>query len=282
MKINTLFKNGRLSNYILMGVLSIIAAIQLYPLWWLVMFSLKSDLEIEGRNVMGLPYKPLFENYSSAWNQAHISTYLLNSVLVTATSILLCMILSTMASYAISRMTWKLSRPVLLLFLTGLMIPLNACLFPLMLILKNLKLLNSYWSLIIPYTGFGMPMAIFVISGFFRGLPKEMEESACIDGAGIFRIFFSIMLPLVKPAIATCMVFTYLSCWNELMFAVTYINDDRLRTLTVGIMSMVGQYTTHWGPIGAGLVIVTLPTLIIYVFLSKQIQQSFTAGAIKG
>ena len=109
-----------------------------------------------------------------------------------------------------------------------------------------------------------------------------MEEAACIDGAGIYRTFFMIMMPLVRPAIATSAVFTYLGTWNELMFATVYINTDKFKTLTVGIMQMQGQYQVHWGPMGAGLVIASVPTIIIYLLLSKQVQESLTSGAVKG
>lgn len=272
----------KIRNYITITALSIVAFIQLYPFIWLIFLSFKSDAEIFGENVMGFPQKLLFENYSSAIFTGHVLTFFINSVIVTLATIAATTILSSMASYALVRMKWKLARVTLIMFLLGLMIPLHAVLFPLMLVLKNLNLLGSYWSLIIPYTAFSMSMAIFVITGFLKGIPYEMEESACIDGAGIFTTFFTIIMPLVRPAIATSIVFTYLTSWNELMFAVTYISSDKYKTLTVGMNNMMGQYSTHWGPLGAGLVIATIPTIIIYILLSKQVQESLTAGAVKG
>jgi raffinose/stachyose/melibiose transport system permease protein len=148
--------------------------------------------------------------------------------------------------------------------------------------LRQLKLLNSYWSLIIPYVAFAIPMAIVIFTGFLRSIPKELEESACIDGASIYKIFFNIILPLMKPAMATVAIFTFLQSWNELMFAVVFISKQSYKTLTVGIQSMSGQYVTEWGPIGAALVVATLPTIIIYLFLSNQVQKSLVVGAVKG
>ena len=115
-----------------------------------------------------------------------------------------------------------------------------------------------------------------------ESLPRELEEAAAIDGCGIYQMFFRIILPLIRPAIATVSIFTFISAWNELMFAVTFINKAEYKTLTVGIMSMVGAYTTKWGEIGAGLMIATIPTVIMYLLLSKQVQQSLVAGAVKG
>ncbi|MCG8499288.1 MAG: carbohydrate ABC transporter permease [Firmicutes bacterium] len=274
--------NHKIGRYILSIILALFGFIQLYPLIWLVLFSLKDNSEIFGGNIVGLPEKFLWQNYSSALFNGNVMHYFLNSVIVTFSTIAISGLLACMASYAIARMKWKLSKTVLIFFLLGLMIPIHAALLPLFLILRDLKLLNSYWALIIPYVAFALPMAIFILTGFFQTIPKEMEESACIDGCSIYRTFYAIMLPLVKPAIATISIFTYLSAWNELMFAITFISKQQFKTLTVGIMSLAGQYITEWGPIGAGLVVSTLPTIIIYVLMSDQVQKSLTAGAVKG
>jgi len=162
------------------------------------------------------------------------------------------------------------------------MIPIQATLLPLFLFLNKSGMYNTPLALILPYIGFAIPMAMYILVGFFKTIPWEMEESSFIDGANLFQIFYHIMLPLIKPAIATVSIFTYLSCWNELMFAITFISKEEFKTLTVGIMGMVGMYATRWGELGAGLVVATLPTLIIYVLMSKQVEKSFTTGAVKG
>lgn len=261
--------------------LIIVAVIQLYPLIWLILFSFKDNNEIFGGNVAGIPQVWRIENYESAISQAQVMKYFFNSVIVTLATIALVLILSSMTGYAISRMKWKLSKVTMIIILTGMMVPIHAALLPLFMVLKDLKLLNSYWALIIPYTAFGIPMGVLILTGFLKGIPRELEEAAVIDGCGIFRIFFSIILPIIRPAMATVAIFTYLSSWNELMFAVTFINKAQYKTLTVGIMSMVGNYVTKWGDIGAGLVIATIPTILIYILLSDQVQKSLTAGAVK-
>lgn len=263
-------------------VLIIIAIIQVYPLIWLLMFSLKTNSEIFGPNPMALPQHLLWSNFSRVLFDGNLVKYLTNSVIVTAVTVAISSIIASMAAYAIARMRWKMSGTVLTIFLLGLMIPMQATLLPLFLFLKKSGLYNTYWALILPYIGFALPMAIYVLVGFFKTIPLEMEESAFLDGANLFQIFTKIMLPLIKPAIATISIFTYLSCWNELMFAITFISKQEFKTLTVGIMGMVGMYATRWGELGAGLVVATIPTVIIYILMSGQVEKSFTTGAVKG
>ncbi|HEX2947657.1 MAG TPA: carbohydrate ABC transporter permease [Clostridia bacterium] len=276
-----IYKN-KFKTHLLNFVVLVIALIQLFPLVWLLFFSLKDNSEIFGENIVGLPRHFLWQNYADAFSQGNVGRYLLNSILVTGLTIIFSDILAVCASYAIARMRWKLRRATMVLFLMGIMVPLHAALLPLFLVLKSLKLYNTIWALIVPYTAFTLSMGIFIFVGFMQSLPKELEESALIDGCTIYRAFFSIILPLVKPAIATVSIFTYLSAWNELMFAIQFVSKPELKTLTVGIMAMVGQYSTKWGPIGAGLVIATIPTLVIYILMSNQVQKSFITGAVKG
>jgi len=167
-------------------------------------------------------------------------------------------------------------------FSLGMMIPLHAVLLPVFIILRDLKMLSTYQALIIPYVAFALPLAIYVLSNFFASLPIELEESACLDGCGLFRAFVQIILPLITPAIATVSIFTFLSTWNEMMFAITYVSKNQFRTLTVGIMQMVGQYTTNWGGLAAGLVVATIPTILMYLLMSNQIESGMVAGAVKG
>jgi raffinose/stachyose/melibiose transport system permease protein len=263
-------------------ILTIVAVLQLYPLFWLFIFSLKNNAEIFGGNPMGLPEVFRWENYAYVFQNANIGLYLRNSAVVTFASIAISTVLATMASYAIARMKWRLSNAALITFLSGMMIPLHAVLVPLLVLLTRTQLTNTFWALILPYTAFALPMAIYIFVGFFGTLPRELEEAACIDGLNIYGIFLKIMLPLIRPAIATVSVFTYLACWNELMFAVSFTGGDQMATITIGVMNMAGRYAANWGRIGAGLAVATAPTLLIYVVLSKQIQKSFTTGALKG
>lgn len=277
-------KTGKrnISSTVMYLLLGIYAVVQVYPLIWLFLFSFKDNNEIYSGNAMGLPAVWRGANYLTVLTSGNVGIYLLNSVIVTVVTIVISTVLITMAAYSIVRLRWKLNKVFLTYLLLGLMVPIHATLLPMFIILRNLNLLNTYFSLILPYVVFALPMGVFIMVGFLKGIPVELEESACLDGCGIYRIFYYITIPLLRPAIATVAIFTFLSSWNELMFANTFINDDTLKTLTVGIMSLSGQQGTQWGPIGAGLVIATVPTLLIYFLLSDQLQKSMIAGAVKG
>ncbi len=257
------------------------AIIQIFPLYWLFTFSLKDNNEIFGGNIVGLPENWRFENYYHAFFQADVIKYTKNSIIVTFATIAVTIILGAAAAYAIERMKWKAREGVMKFILLGMMVPIHAALLPLFIVLSRLHILNSYWALIIPYVAFGLPMAVYLFTSFLASVPRELEEAGAIDGCNIYQIFFLLVTPLIKPAIATVSIFTFISSWNELMFAVTFINKSAYKTLTVGIMSMVGAYTTKWGDIGAGLMIATIPTIIIYLLLSEQVQSSLVAGAVK-
>ena len=269
-------------NVVKYTVLIIWTFVSLFPLYYMLMFSLKDNSEIFGSNVIGLPKHWLWSNYKKALIAGNMGLYFFNSCVVTALTILFTILFSLMAAYALERMIWKGRKQVNALFMLGLTVPIHAAILPIFIILRKFHMLNSYQSLIVPYVAFALAMAIMICSSFMISIPVELEESACIDGAGIYKIFWVIICPLMKPAFASVAIFTFLQAWNELMFAIIYISDSKYRTLSVGIQSLSGAYTTDWGPIGAGLVIATFPTLIIYLFMSKKIQSSLMAGAIKG
>ncbi len=275
-------KNIKLSQVVIQAGLIFWAVIQIFPLYWLLTFSLKDNTEIFQGNMIGLPKDWNFENYAHAFMGGNVGRYLANSIIVTTVTIMIVCMASLMASYALIRMKWKLRKLFQMMFILGITIPIHAALLPVFIMMRQAHLINTYWCLIIPYSAFAIPMAIMISSGFITTIPVELEEAACIDGCSIYKIFIRIILPLMKPSLSTIAIFTFLQSWNELMFAVVFISKPVYRTLTVGIQSLVGQYTTDWGPIGAGLVVATFPIIVIYVILSKQVQQSLIAGSVKG
>ena len=256
--------------------------INLFPVYWMFTFSLKNNAEIFGENVIGLPKHWLWSNYTSALNTGHMGKYFLNSAIVATATILITLIVALMATFALTRLIWKQRKNLNKFFMLGLTIPIHASIVPVYVTLSRFHLLNTYWALIIPYSAFSLAMAILVCTGFMNEIPFELDESACIDGCSTWGIFFRIIVPLMKPAVATVGMYTFLQCWNELMFANIFISKTALKTLPVGVQALSGQYTTEWGPIGAALVLATFPTLLLYIFLSKKIQDSFVAGAVKG
>ncbi|MBO4911250.1 MAG: carbohydrate ABC transporter permease [Butyrivibrio sp.] len=265
--------------YILLVIWTII---NLFPIYFMFTFSLKGNDEIFGENVVGLPRHWLWSNYTSALGTGNMALYFFNSLLVTAVSIAISIMAAMMATYALTRIKWKLSKLTTAFFMLGLTIPLQASIVPVYVVLSRLHMLNKYSTLIVPYSAFTLSMSILICTGFMVDIPYDLDEAAIIDGCGLFGTFFKIIMPLMKPALSTIGIYAYLQCWNEFMFANVFISDAKHRTLPVGIKALSGAYTTDWGPIGAALVIATFPTLITYVALSRKIQDSFIAGAVKG
>ena len=258
------------------------ALVNLFPIYFMFTFSLKSNEEIFGSNIIGLPKEWLWSNYSSALNTGNMALYFFNSLLVTTLAIGISLIAAMMATYAITRIRWKLSKLTNAFFMLGLTIPIQASIVPVYVVLSKMHWLNKYSTLIVPYSAFALSMSILICTGFMVEIPYALDEAARIDGCGLAETFFRIILPLMKPAVSTVGVYSYLQCWNEFMFATVFISDSKHRTLPVGIKALSGQHTTDWGPIGAALVIATFPTLFFYLFLSGKIQESFIAGAVKG
>ena len=258
------------------------ALVNIFPIYFMFTFSLKSNEEIFGKNVIGLPEKWLWSNYTTALNTGSMGLYFVNSLIVTIAAIAISLFAAMMATYAITRIRWKYSKLTNAFFMLGLTIPLQASIVPVYVVLSRLHWLNKYSTLIIPYSAFALSMSILICTGFMVEIPYALDEAARIDGCSLSGTFFKIILPLMKPAVSTVGVYSYLQCWNEFMFANVFISDSIHRTLPVGIKELSGQHTTNWGPIGAALVIATFPTLIAYLFLSKKIQASFIAGAVKG
>ena len=270
---------GQILSYV---VLVLWAVISVFPVYWMLTFSLKTNEEIFGENVIGLPKYWVWENYTRAMNTGNMPLYFLNSVIVAVSTIVITLLASIMATYAITRLDWKGRKSMNKFFMLGLTIPIHASIVPLYTTLAKLKMLNSYFALILPYSAFSLAMGILISIGFMGDIPYDLDEACFLDGCGVWGTFLRVIAPLMMPAVATVGIYTFLQCWNELMFANVFISKDSLKTLPVGVQALSGQYTTDWGPIGAALSIATIPTLLVYVFLSKQIQDSFIAGAVKG
>ena len=255
---------------------------QLYPLLWLFLYSLKTNEEIMDGSFFSLLKHFQWHNYKEAYVSGSYLKYLSNSVLVTAVTMICVIVLAAMVAYAISRFNWKYGNAVMTVFLMGMMIPMQATLLPLMIIFKHAHILDTHLSLILPYIAFSTPIAVFILSGFMKGLPHEIEESAFIDGASVYRIFRSIILPISVPPVMTVCILTFINIWNEYILAATFISSEKLKTLPFGVYTFVSQYSVNYGDIGAFLVMGALPVILIYFFLSNHITKGMVAGAVKG
>ncbi|MFN0224261.1 carbohydrate ABC transporter permease [Paenibacillus sp. KR2-11] len=263
-------------------LLSVLFVTQLYPLLWLLTYSLKTNEEILSGSFFALPKVMQWSNYTSALEAGNYFKYLWNSFFVTSITMACVIVLAAMAAYAITRFQWKYGQVIMLIFLLGMMIPLQSTLLPLMIIFKNLGILNTHAALILPYVAFSTPLAVFILSGFLKTIPHELEESAVMDGASVYRTFWSIILPVSVPPIMTVCILTFINIWNEYILASTFISAERLKTLPFGVNSFVSQYSVNYGAIGAFLVLGALPVIVIYFLLSEKITKGMVAGAVKG
>lgn len=263
-------------------ILGLFAVIQIYPLVWLLFFSLKSNQEVFGMSPFSLPQDPQWGNYTKAWTSGNIGVYFFNSVWITVLSVALTIILASFVTFAVTRMSWKLSSLVLGLFLVAYMIPLHSTIIPLFNMYNNANLIDSPVSIVLSYTAFNLPLTIMILLGFYRTFPREIEEAAVMDGCSVHRIFFQITLPMTVPVLSTTAIINMIYNWNEFVFVNTFISSDNWKTLTVGINNFVGQYLTDWGAIGATLVISIVPILLTFLFLSDKIVEGMAAGSVKG
>ncbi|WP_426449615.1 carbohydrate ABC transporter permease [Paenibacillus sp. S-38] len=262
--------------------LSVLVVTQLYPLLWLFTYSLKTNEEILSGSFFSLPQVAQWSNYTDALEAGNYWRYLFNSFFVTSVTMASVIVLAAMAAYAITRFQWKYGQILMLIFLLGMMIPLQSTLLPLMIIFKNMGILNTHLALILPYVAFSTPLAVFILSGFLKTIPHELEESAVMDGANVYRTFWSIILPISVPPIMTVCILTFINIWNEYILASTFISAERLKTLPFGVNSFVSQYSVNYGAIGAFLVLGALPVIVIYFLLSEKITKGMVAGAVKG
>ncbi len=278
----------KLSRGLIFLVLLGYAAWVVFPMLWVAYSSLKPDTAIF-RDTFALPaFGDLHtENYTQAWREARFGDYFFNSVLVTVSSVSLIVLLGAMSAYALARFYHPLGRAVFWLFLAGLMIPAQLAVVPLFFEMRELGLLNSRLGLILVYTANGLPFAIFILAGFFRSLPRTLYEAAVIDGCGEFTAFWRVLLPLARPGLVTVAIFQFIGVWKEYFFAFMLLSGDidgGARTLPLGLanLSITAQYRSDYGMLFAGIVLVTIPILVIYLLLQRQIVKGVAAGALKG
>jgi len=283
----TIKKSGPALRIISTILLIVWSIINLYPLFWMVMLSLKNNEQVNLTHKFGLPAgwpnKWHWENYTNPeLHLERIVTYFKNSVIVTVLAIAIALVAAMMASYALMRFNWRASGAINKMFMLGITVPVQVSLVPLLITTSELGITGSRISLIIPYAAFSLSMAILISNGFMTNIPKELDEAAYIDGCSRYGVFFRIILPLMTPAISTIGIYSFLQCWNELIIATTLVTTEEMRTLPIGIRNLVGTNKVDYGLIGAGITIATIPMIIVYILMSRKIQESFIAGAVKG
>lgn len=261
--------------------LLLIVLVSIGPFIWVLLSSFKTNKEILTFSFSfsnGLSWK----NYANAFKIAPIVRYFQNSVFVTIMGVALNLIFMSMAAYVLSRFNFRLKNFIRALFAMGLLIPGAALLLPLYISIRAIGLYNNIWGLILVYTAFGTPTSVFIMSSYFLTVPREMEESAYIDGAGFFKTFSVIILPLAQPAFATAGIMQFLLCWNEFQFALTLTTGHNARTLPVALYYFKSAFASDYGAMFAAIVLVSIPSIVVYTLLQKQVVSGLAAGSVKG
>jgi ABC-type glycerol-3-phosphate transport system permease component len=278
----------RYSRRVAVAALVGYSVLLVFPMIWVAYSSLKADDAIFS-HTFALPNAGTFQadNYSRAWTEAHFGEYFANSVMVTVTSVFLILALGSMAAYALARFHHPAGKVAFGLIMAGLTIPSQLAVVPLFFELRSLGLLNSRLGLILVYTANGLPFAVFILAGFFRALPRSLYEAAIVDGCGEFAAFWKVLLPLAKPALVTVAIFQFIAVWKEYFYAFMLVSGDSsgsARTIPLGLanLSIAAEYRTEYGMLFAGIMLVTVPILVVYLALQRHIVRGIAAGALKG
>jgi raffinose/stachyose/melibiose transport system permease protein len=271
---------SKLQIGLVFGFLLIYFVIIAYPLIWMVISSFKDTASIFG-DTWGLPQEWKFGNFATAWNLG-ISSYFINSVLVTTLTCFITVLISAFAAYALSRFEFKGKMFFFLLISAGLMFSPQVSLVPLYQLTQDLGIYNTYWALILPYVAFQIPLTVLLFRAHFLGIDKELEESAFLDGCSSMGVLFRVILPLSFPIVLTATVLISFFAWNEFMFSLVFLDDDSLKTIPTGLLEFRGAVSTNWGVMLAGLTISALPIVILFIFTQKYFISGLAEGGVKG
>ena len=261
-------------------LLAINAVVMVYPLVVMLLSAFKTNAEIFA-SPFALPAGLPFDNLARVWGETNFLRYLANSALVTTGAVLAILLAGTMAAYALARYPFRLSGAVFLFFLSGLMVPLKLAVIPLFIQLDWLGLIDTRVGLVLVYVAMGLPSAIFILTGFLRTLPTELEEAARMEGASELRIMLQVMLPLARPALVIAAIQNAVPIWNDFFFPLVLISSEGLKTLPQGLTVFMGEYNTDWGVLFAGLSLSALPIIAVYAVLSRHFIAGMTSGAVK-
>ena len=259
------------------GSVFIIALVSVFPILWMFITSLKQPGNVVAFPVEYIPRDPTLENYRAAIEGAPFFRYLLNSVIVATGTAVIDVLLGALAGYSLSRLRFRFKLPVLLLILGTAMLPFIARLIPLYSLARSWGLLNSYLGLIIPYAAFQLPFAVWIFQAYFKELPDSLEEAGLMDGLSRIGVLFRIILPVSAPAMATAAIIVFIYAWNEFLFALTFMTQDSMRTITVGIALYQGEFQYPWGTISAAVFMSIVPLILFMLFFQRKVVEGLTA-----
>ena len=274
-------RRERLGRWLLAIPLMILAIATIYPMVYAVNISLKSRREYV-LDRLGPTTEVMVTNFVDAWVQADMGRYYLNSIIVTVGSVAIILVLASMAGYSLSHLTFRGSRIMFLVILATMMVPFQVIMVPLIKVLSDMGLLDSYPGLIIAYVSQFLPFTVFFMTAYYSGIPKEITEAARVDGNGLWGVWARIMVPIGRPALLSMGILNALFCWNDILIALLIMQSPANRTVMVGVSALRGQYPDNVPTYLAGVLLVVLPLLVVYFIFQRQITAGVTAGATKG
>lgn len=273
---------NRAGRIVLEVVMVLLSLLFLYPLFLTIINSLKSFKEVM-TDVIALPSKLVFQNYSYVWDFIDYPRLFLNNITITAIGLFGIILISSLAAYKLSRTKSRWSLIIYFLCIMPMLIPFQSIMLTVLQLSKSLHLTNSTWGLGLLYWGFGAPLAVFIYHGFVKGIPKEIDESATIDGASGFGLFFRVIFPLLKSVTATIIIIDVMWIWNDFLLPLLMVNGSpSTKTLTLAAYTFVGQYTSDWQYAMTAMVMAVLPSIVVFIMLQKYIVKGVVAGAVKG
>lgn len=260
--------------------LFIMAAIFAMPMLFTLLSSVKTKIEIFSEP-FALPKIIQWKNYVEAWNGANMSRYFINSLIQAGATVIILVLVASMAAYVLSRFSFRANQFLVIFFMLGMMVPMHTVIVPISYIIGNLKLTNNIPALILVYVAFGLPFSILVITNFMRSINRSLEEAALIDGATYFQIYYKIMLPLTVPAISTVSIFNFLGAWNNILFPLLFINDKSLKPIALGLLNFNGERGSEYGPLMAAIMITVAVPMLLYLLFQEKVESGLAAGSVK-
>ena len=273
----------KVSSAIKAAIIFLICIIEIYPLFWMFTASLKQQSEWTTKPAYALNSGFHWQNYVDAWTRGNMATFFKNSLICTLISLVFIVIFSVTVGFACTKMQWKFRDAIAQYFKFGIMIPIAIALIPLFQIYSKGNLLNTRICLIITYVAFGLSLSIYLVQGYLRSFPDDLLEAAVIDGCGIYKLMYHVVVPLMKNAIVTVLILQFFFKWNDLLFSMTFISDSSLKTVQTGLLYFSDEFgSKNWGAIFASVSLSVFPLLILYTMLNKRLMEGMTAGAVKG
>lgn len=260
----------------------VVMFVSVFPFLWMLSTSLKRNRDIFSLAPKIIPPVATIEHYATVFSQSNFPRYFMNSAIIAIATTILGIGVAALAAYAFSRFRFFGKKMLLVMILAVQMFPAVVLIIPLFIVMRRLDLLNTYQGLVITYITFTLPFGVWMLKGFFDAIPNELEQAAMIDGCGRMGAFLRVVLPVAGPGLAATSIYSFIAAWNDFMFAITFINKEEMSTLPMALQSFFGQFTVEWGPVMAASVIFTIPVLVFFLVVQKQLTTGMVKGAVKG